>query len=75
MGIIKRMRKQNAVYWPFVSINQFGEKSVGDPVQIKVRWEDKNEEFLDTQGQIQMSKAIVYVDRDIVNGSITTSIF
>ncbi len=70
MGIIKTMRKQTAVYWPFVSINQFGEKAVGDPVQISVRWEDKNEEFLDMGGQIQMSNAVVYVDRDMVNGSI-----
>lgn len=70
MGIIKTMRKQTAVYWPFVSINTFGEKTVGSPIEIKVRWEDKNEEFLDMGGQIQMSRAVVYVDRDMVNGSI-----
>ncbi len=70
MGIITRMRKQDAVYWPYASINQFGEKTVGDPVAIIVRWEDKSEEFLDIDGQIQMSNAVVYVDRDMVVGSI-----
>ncbi len=70
MSIIKRMRKQTAVYWPFVSINEFGVKVVGDPVVIKCRWEAKNVEFLDPKGEIQMSNAVVYVDRDTAIGGI-----
>ena len=70
MGIITRMLKQTAVYWPFESVNQFGKKVVGDPVEIDVRWEDASEEFLDSGGERQMSNAVVYVDRDIVLGGI-----
>lgn len=64
------MLKQTAVYWPFTSIDQFGDKSVGSPVEIKVRWEDKSEEFLGPEGENQISNAIVYVDRDTPTGGI-----
>ena len=70
MSLIKRMRKQTAVYWPLLSVNQFGKKVVGSPVEIKVRWEDISEEFLDSAGERQMSKAVVYVDRDVTLGGI-----
>ncbi len=70
MGIITRMRKQTAVYWPFLSVDQFGKKAVGSPVEISCRWEDKSEEFLDSKGERQMSNAIVYVDRDMAVGGI-----
>jgi len=70
MSIISRMRRQDAIYWPFSSVNEFGVKVVGDPVPIKCRWEAKNEEFLASDGEIQMSNAIVYVDRDTPEGGI-----
>ncbi len=70
MGIIKTMRRQNAIYWAFVSIDQFGEKSVGSPVQILVRWDDKVEEFLDFEGERKLSNAVVYVGQDMSLGGI-----
>ena len=70
MSIIKRMRKQTAVYWPFSSVDNFGQKVVGSPVLIGCRWEDKSIEFLDSDGETQMSNAIVYVDRDTPIGGI-----
>ena len=70
MSIISRMRRQNAVYWPYSSVNEFGVKVVGSPVAIKCRWEDKSEEFLDSNGEIQISNAVVYVDRDTPIGGI-----
>ena len=70
MNIISRMRKQDAVYWPYSSTSAFGVKVVGDPVAIKCRWESKSEEFLDSEGEVQMSNAVVYVDRDTPMGGI-----
>ena len=70
MSLIKRMLKQTAVYWPFLSADQFGVKVVGSPVQIKVRWENKSEEFLDVDGERQISNSVVYVDRDTPVGGI-----
>jgi hypothetical protein len=70
MGLIDRMRKQQAVYWAYAGTNEFNEKQVATAVQIRVRWEDVNEEFLDVSGETRMSKALVYVGEDIVPGSI-----
>ena len=64
------MLKQTAVYWPFESVDGFGIKVVGSPIEIKVRWEDRNEEFLDSQSETQMSNAVVCVDRDVTLGGI-----
>ena len=40
MSIITRMRKQDAVYWAYSGLDEFGQVEVGDPAEIKVRWED-----------------------------------
>jgi len=70
MSVIKRMRKQDAVYWPFVSVDNFAQKVVGSPVQIRCRWDNVTQEFLDSSGEIQMSNAVVYPDRDTPIGGI-----
>ncbi len=70
MSIIKTMRKQVAVYWPFSGVNEFGRKEVGSPVEIKCRWDGSVVEFLDSQGERQLSQAVVYVDRETPIGGI-----
>ena len=69
------MRKQNAIYWPPAAADDFGREAVGALVELKlteagnfcVRWEDKNEEFIEstiaagTTGTISRSNAVVYV--------------
>jgi hypothetical protein len=64
-NLIKRMLRQDAVLWTFTGEDEFGNKTYADPVQIKVRWEDKTEQFLDRKGNTQVSRAQVYVDRKI----------
>ena len=76
MSLITRMRKQKAVYWALASsdsggiaFDDFGQPKYTDPVEIKCRWKDVTEEFLDAKGARQLSHAKVYVDRDVdVNG-------
>ena len=77
MSIIKRMRKQKAVYWAPESaesagddFDNYGQPQVTDPVVIDCRWEEVSEEFIDAQGTRQISRAKVYVDRDIIVGGI-----
>lgn len=77
MGIITRMRKQTAVYWPLASVDSggvaaddYGVPEVTNPFEISVRWEDRNEEFLDATQTRQLSNAIVFVDRDVDVGGI-----
>lgn len=77
MGIIKRMRKQTAVYWALASADSggrshddFGQPVVTGPVEIKCRWEAKTEEFIAANGTKQSSRAQVYVDRDVDVGGV-----
>lgn len=77
MSIIKRMRKQIAVYWALASTesagsdhDDYGQPVVTDPVEIKCRWEAKSEEFIAANGTKTTSRAVVYVDRDVDVGGI-----
>ncbi len=64
MSLIDRMRKQQAVWWAVDSIDKFGQEVYAAPIQIMCRWEDVSKQFLDANGEIQMSQAVVYTDRD-----------
>lgn len=66
MRIIKTMRKQRCVYWEWTGENDQGKKTYGEPIELECRWEDVQEQFLDRMGNEQMSRARVYVDRDVV---------
>jgi len=69
MGLISRMRKQNAIYWPPAPADGFGRRGYGTLVEFvltggvnsRVRWEDRAEEFVDTKGTTVLSNAVVYV--------------
>ena len=72
MSIIKKMRKQTAVWWPLAGINsggydydEDGQPLYADPVQIDCRWENVNTEILLPNGTTYISKSTVYVDRDV----------
>jgi hypothetical protein len=59
--IIKRMRRQTAVYWGPGGEGEQGQRIYADPVEIKCRWEQVEEEYLDMGGNRQLSRARVYV--------------
>jgi hypothetical protein len=64
MSIIKRMRKQKAVWWKrSTTANRFGKFSFDDPVEISCRWDDKQYEDVDSRGQTTRPMAVVYPDR------------
>ena len=65
MSIIKKMRKQKAVWWERQTEPQdrFGNFGFNEPVEIDCRWDDTAQEFTDSQGQLQISRSLVYVDR------------
>lgn len=69
-GIISKMRKQNAIYWPPGKAGDYGKQIPGALRELircvgvsnyRVRWEDKVEEFVDDMGTIHRSKAMVFV--------------
>lgn len=65
VGVAKRTMKGTAVYWPPAELDEFGKPTWGDPEEISCRWDDDQEEFIDTNGDRQMSMAQLIVDRDL----------
>ena len=57
--------KQTAVYWGNPQSDGSGGHTYDDPVEIDVRWQHKQELYVDTNGQEVKSAAIVYTDQDI----------
>ena len=68
MGIISKINKMKAVYWPPGTVDAYGRPSMGTAVQLDVRWEDKHEQFLDANGEDQISNSVVYVSADVALG-------
>lgn len=75
MQIIKKARKQKAVYWKRVldesgnpSPGQFGELRYESPIEIKCRWEDKEGTFRDQNNEVQVFNSEVMVDRSMKVG-------
>lgn len=54
---VRRMMKDDAVYWPPAGTDDFGNDKFGDPVPVKCHWEDTNEQFLDRKGDTQVSRS------------------
>lgn len=66
MRIIRKMLKGYAVYWsPSGGVDEFGRRLFGEPVEVRCRWEGRAEEFMTGSGEKALSKARVYVDRDL----------
>ena len=57
--------KQTIVYWGNPQPDGFGGFSFDDPVEIKGRWEDRQELFIDAQGNEIRSQAVVYLAQDV----------
>ena len=72
MAIIKKMLKQQAVYWPLASetSDAYGQPVYDTAYQMKCRWEDVSVEFLKSDGTSKVSQAIVYVQSDVVAGGV-----
>lgn len=72
MGIIARMRKQKAIYWAKVPgvRDAMGNPTHDGPVAIDCRWEDKAEQFIGPGGDLETSRSNVYVDRNMIVGSL-----
>ncbi len=63
MSLITRMRKQKAIWWKRNGYDEFGKAQFDAPIEVKCRWEDVVEEFVDAQGNTGASRSKAYVDR------------
>ena len=59
---------QAAVHWGTPTNDGYGGRAFASTTDILVRWEDKHELFKDSQGREVVSRAVVFVDRDIPVG-------
>lgn len=70
MALLDRIRKQDAVFWPSEGVDSFGNPTYGDAQDIKVRWEDVHEEFINEEGARTISNAIVFVGIEMEPGDL-----
>ena len=70
MSLITRMCRQDAVLWTQSKADAFGRLGYAAPVQIRVRWEDSQKEFIGANGTKQISQAVVYVLQDVKPGDM-----
>jgi len=68
MRIINKIRVMDAVYWPRKGFDKFGKPKFDYPQEIKCRWQDTAEEYIDDEGTRQASSAIVFAGFDIKPG-------
>lgn len=59
-NVLDGLFNQVMVYWPKGSINEDGEHSVGDPIEVVCRWESQFQELVDSQGSTYISQATIY---------------
>jgi hypothetical protein len=58
-----------AVYWPFSGADDYGNPSVGDPVEIDCRWVEKRGQTVDSKGNTVAFDASLALDRPVLIGS------
>ena len=70
MGVSKRFMKQTAVLWVAEAPDNFGKPTYAAPVIIGCRWTVQTVEFITPNGERELSRAVLIVDRDITLGSM-----
>jgi hypothetical protein len=66
IGVAKRTMKQKAIWWAHDGLDDFGKPTYNiAPVEIDCRWEDRTEQFINANGDQEVSRSVLIVDRDI----------
>lgn len=63
-------RHQKAVLWVANGFDDYGEPKVDAAVEIDVRWEERLQEAVDSNGNTIAVDAVVVVNQDVIVGSI-----
>lgn len=67
---IKKLLKDDLVYWPSEGASGPGNEVYGPPEEMKCRWEDKNEVYMTRSGEEKVSKSVVFTERDVAADGI-----
>jgi len=65
MEIVNDMRQQTCVYWRTTGRDSGGNLTYDTPRELRVRWLDTNEVFIDRNGAQKVSKSKVFVGEDL----------
>lgn len=66
----RRVRRQDAVWWVRTGTDSFGKPVYADPADLKVRWTDMAQMFVNDKGEQVVSKSIVFVGEDMRVGDV-----
>lgn len=67
-NLLTHALKQTAVYWANPRSDGTGGRTFDEAAEINVRWEEKQELFIDRSGQEVRSQAVVFVGQDVDMG-------
>jgi len=67
---VDKLLRQTAVYWSGPVRDGFGGTSWGVPVEVKCRWEERQEEVLNKDNEQVLSRAVVYVGTEVSLGGM-----
>lgn len=71
MGIkVRKYWKQKMVYWEKTGSGNAGQSTFKSPVEVKVRWEDRQEQVILLDGRTIVSNAHIMCSQKIVHGSV-----
>ena len=69
MTLFARNRRQDATLWTLTgSTGVYAEPVYAVPVAIKVRWEERDELFLNSAGEKEVASDVVYLGIDVKGG-------
>lgn len=69
MGVVRKMRKQYAVYWERTGNDRHGNPKFAEATEVRCRWSEKQEEYRDADGVQRFGESGVFVDRSMPLGS------
>lgn len=59
---------QTVTYWAEAVLDGFGERTFSSPIALTGRWEARTDLKIDFEGEIKPSKAVAYLQQDVVLG-------
>lgn len=59
---------QTITYWAEAAMDGFGERTFSAPVTFVGRWEERTDLKIEFDGEVTMSKAVVYLQDDVILG-------
>lgn len=62
---MSRKLHQSITYWAVAGVDKYSAETFSAPVLIAGRWEDRQDQVMLPTGELSVSKAIVFVDREI----------